>query len=132
MFSQVRAVCVKPMYSCQPAFIGGLLWYKCMALVIGRTSVLIVPILSLGYRGYKNHPVIMPPYRSTEFLCLSPSALSPLLLSTVFGLLTAMTSTSQAHGHIPSNEPYVVVNISQTEVEPEVYQLPYPPELTLK
>ena len=40
--------------------------------------------------------------------------------------------TSQVHVHIPSNEPYVVVNISQTEVQPETYRLPYPPELTLK
>jgi hypothetical protein len=43
--------CVSTLFSCQSSFIGGFLWYKCMTLVIGRTSVflLIVPILSLGY-----------------------------------------------------------------------------------
>jgi hypothetical protein len=40
--------------------------------------------------------------------------------------------TSQINHHTPFNEPSIVVNVSQTEVEADVVHLPYPPELSLK
>jgi hypothetical protein len=39
---------------------------------------------------------------------------------------------SQAHGEVPPEQPSVIVNISQTEVEAEVSRLPYHPKLPLK
>ena len=40
--------------------------------------------------------------------------------------------TSQAPGNTPTDEPSVIFNISETEVDPEFFQLPYPPKLSLK
>lgn len=40
--------------------------------------------------------------------------------------------TSQARGNTPPDEPCVIFNINETEVDPETFQLPFPPKLSLK
>jgi hypothetical protein len=70
-------------------------------------------------------------FSSLNSLRLHPSLRSlNLFLLPAHRLFSAMTS--QTHGHIPFNEPSVVVNISQAEVGPGRLQLPHPRKLPLK